>query len=142
MASVTICSDFGAQKNKVWHCFHWFPIYFPWSDGTRCHDLHFLNVEHSQWEFSVTQRAQPSVLWQPRGVAEGGRCKGGLRRRGHMYTCGRFILMCVRDQHSIVKQLSSNKTFLKISFSYTYLSCCCCILQHCFIYESSFQIFI
>ena len=22
-----------------------FSIYFPWSDGTRCHDLHFLNVE-------------------------------------------------------------------------------------------------
>ena len=33
------------QKNKVWHCFHGFPIYFPWSDGTRCLDLHFLNVE-------------------------------------------------------------------------------------------------
>ena len=32
-------------KNKVWHSFHCFPIYFPWSDGTRCHDLHFLNVE-------------------------------------------------------------------------------------------------
>ena len=30
---------------KIWHCFHGFPIYFPWSDGTRCHDLHFLNVE-------------------------------------------------------------------------------------------------
>ena len=26
----------------VWHCFHYFPIYFPWSDGTRCHDLSFL----------------------------------------------------------------------------------------------------
>ena len=26
----------------VWHCF---PIYLPWSDGTRCHDLRFLNVE-------------------------------------------------------------------------------------------------
>ena len=26
----------------VWHCF---PIYFPWSDGTGCHDLRFLNVE-------------------------------------------------------------------------------------------------
>ena len=25
--------------------FHYFPIYFPWSDGTRCHDLSFLNVE-------------------------------------------------------------------------------------------------
>ena len=31
MAAVTICSDFGAQKNKVWHYFHCFPIYFPWS---------------------------------------------------------------------------------------------------------------
>ena len=31
--------------NKVSHCFHCFPIYFPWSDGTRCHDLSFLNVE-------------------------------------------------------------------------------------------------
>ena len=33
---------FGAQKNKVSYCF---PIYLPWSDGTRCHDLSFLNAE-------------------------------------------------------------------------------------------------
>ena len=45
MAAITICSDFGGLKNKVWHCFHCFPIYFPWSDGTRCHDLSFLNAE-------------------------------------------------------------------------------------------------
>ena len=45
MAAVTICRDFGAPQNKAWHCFHCSPIYFPWSDGTRCHDLHFLNVE-------------------------------------------------------------------------------------------------
>ena len=32
-------------KNKVWHCFHCFPIYFPWSDGTGCHDLCFLDVD-------------------------------------------------------------------------------------------------
>ena len=32
-------------KNKVWHCFHCLPIYFPRGDGTRCHDLSFLNVE-------------------------------------------------------------------------------------------------
>ena len=31
--------------NKVCHCFHCFPIYLPWSDGTGCHDLGFLNVE-------------------------------------------------------------------------------------------------
>ena len=29
MAAVTICSDFGAQDNKVCHCFHCFPIYLP-----------------------------------------------------------------------------------------------------------------
>ena len=33
------------EPKKVWHCFHCFPIYFPWNDGTRCHDLSFLNVE-------------------------------------------------------------------------------------------------
>ena len=32
-------------ENNVWHCFHSFPIYFPWSNGTRCHDLSVLNVE-------------------------------------------------------------------------------------------------
>ena len=45
MAAVTICSDFGARENKVCHCFHCFPIYLLWSDGTRCHGLSFLNVE-------------------------------------------------------------------------------------------------
>ena len=34
-----------SPKNKVSHCFHYFPIYLPWSDGTRCHDLSFLKVE-------------------------------------------------------------------------------------------------
>ena len=32
MAAVTICSDFGAQENKVWHCF---PNYLPWSDAPK-----------------------------------------------------------------------------------------------------------
>ena len=41
VAVVTVLSDFGAQENKVCHCFHFFPFYLPWSDGTRCHDLSF-----------------------------------------------------------------------------------------------------
>ena len=45
MAAVTICSDFGTQENRVCHCFLCFSTYLPWSDGTKCHDLHFLNVE-------------------------------------------------------------------------------------------------
>ena len=34
MAAITIRSDFGAQKSRVSHCFHCFPTYLPWSDGT------------------------------------------------------------------------------------------------------------
>ena len=33
------------EPPKVCHCFHCLPIYLPWSDGTGCHDLSFLNVE-------------------------------------------------------------------------------------------------
>ena len=36
---------FEPLRNKVSHCFHNFPIYLPWHDGTRCHDLSVLNVE-------------------------------------------------------------------------------------------------
>ena len=39
---------FKPPQNKVFHSFHGFPIYLPWSDGTRCHDLSFLNVVLSQ----------------------------------------------------------------------------------------------
>ena len=45
MAAVTICSDFGAQENKVSHSFHCFSIYLPWRDGTGCHDLGVLSAE-------------------------------------------------------------------------------------------------
>ena len=45
MVLITVHSDFGAQENKVCHCFCCLAIYLPWSDGTRCHDLSFLNVE-------------------------------------------------------------------------------------------------
>ena len=45
MAAITICSDFGTQENKTCHCFHFFPLYLPWSGGTRCRDLSFLNVD-------------------------------------------------------------------------------------------------
>ena len=66
MAAVTVYSDFGAQENKVYHCFHCFPIYLPWSDGTGCHDLRFLNVEFmsafSLSSFSFIKRLFSSSL--------------------------------------------------------------------------------
>ena len=33
------------ESKKVSHCFNGFPVYLSCSDGTRCHDLSFLNVE-------------------------------------------------------------------------------------------------
>ena len=44
VAAVIICTDFGAPQNKVCQYFHCFPIYSPCSEGTRCHDLSFLNI--------------------------------------------------------------------------------------------------
>ena len=32
-------------QKKAWDWIHCFPVYFPLSDGTRCQDLRFLNVE-------------------------------------------------------------------------------------------------
>ena len=34
MAAVIICNDFGAQENKICHCFHSSLFYSPWSDET------------------------------------------------------------------------------------------------------------
>ena len=42
MAALTIRSDSGAQEDKVCHCFHCFPIYLPWSNGTWCHDIYLI----------------------------------------------------------------------------------------------------
>ena len=39
LSAVIICSDFGAQENKLSHCLHCFPNYLPRSDGTGCHYL-------------------------------------------------------------------------------------------------------
>ena len=53
------------------------------------------------------------VLWQARRVGWGGRWEEGcLGGRGHMYTCGWFMLMCGRGKKNIVEQLFSNSCIL------------------------------
>jgi len=54
MAAVTICSDFGTQKNKVCHCFS---IYLPWSDGT---------VSGAMLGITDKMEARPQTLSSPR----------------------------------------------------------------------------
>ena len=33
------------STEKICHCFHFFHVYLPWSDGNRCHYLRHFNVE-------------------------------------------------------------------------------------------------
>ena len=63
--------------------------------------------------------------WQPRGLVWHGRWEGGSRERGHVYSYGWFVLMYGRDQHNIIKQLSSNsnKSILKIKKQATLTLC-------------------
>ena len=53
---------FIAPQNKVSHCFHCFPIYFPWSDGTECHHLSFLNVRFQANFFTLLFRSRGSLF--------------------------------------------------------------------------------
>ena len=54
MAAVTVHSDFGAQENKICHCFHFVAFYLPRNDGTRCHEYWiFLNIEFQASFFTL-----------------------------------------------------------------------------------------
>ena len=63
---VTVHSDFGAQENKICHCFHIFTIYLPWSDGAGWQDLVFwtLNFQpaFSLSSFTLIKRLLSSSL--------------------------------------------------------------------------------
>ena len=65
MASVTICSDFGAQEEEIYHYLHLFPFYLPCINGTGCHDLSFLfsfKLAFSLSSFTVIKRLFRSSL--------------------------------------------------------------------------------
>ena len=47
------CLLFSWLQSLICHCFHCFPIYFPWSDGTRCHDL-ILGLPYIYFFFILT----------------------------------------------------------------------------------------
>ena len=49
-------------QNKICPCFHFFPIYLPWSDRTGCHYLHFLNVEFQANFFTLLFHPHQEVL--------------------------------------------------------------------------------
>ena len=67
MAAVTIYSDFGAPKNKVWHCFHSFPtrrssdladveqrtgskLWTEYIEAVYCHPVYLTYMQSTSWE--------------------------------------------------------------------------------------------
>ena len=62
MAAVAVCSDFGAQENKICYHFPFFPIYLPWIDGTECHDLSFLVFSFQVSFFTLLFHLHPEAL--------------------------------------------------------------------------------
>ena len=56
----------------------------------------------------ITQGAHPGALWQPGRVGWSEGWEGGSRGSGQRYTYGWFMLFYGRNQHNIVKQLSSS----------------------------------
>ena len=74
MAAVTICTDFGAPKNKVCHSFLCYPIYLPWSDGTRCHDLSLqghmsYHITLRSWAYIQKKHMVPKDTCTPMSIA-------------------------------------------------------------------------
>ena len=45
MVAVTICSDFEAPQNKVYHYFQCLPIYLPWTDGPGFSNMWTVNFQ-------------------------------------------------------------------------------------------------
>ena len=140
MAAITICSDFGAQKYKVWHCFHCFPIYFPWSDGTRCHDLCFLNVELSA-NFSLSSFTFIKRLFSSSSLSAI-RVVSSAYLRLLRFLPAILIPACASSSSAFhmmysaykLNKHSDNDTALTDSFSYLQPVCCsmsssnCCLL--------------
>ena len=72
MATVTICSDSGAQEEEICHYFHLFTFYLPCSNGAGCHDLSFLifslKPALSLSSFSLIKRLFSSSLFAISGI--------------------------------------------------------------------------
>ena len=49
-------------KNKICNSFHFSPFYLLWSDGTKCHDLSFFNVEFQASFFTLLFHPQQEAL--------------------------------------------------------------------------------
>ena len=55
MAAFTVCSDFGAQENKICCCFLFFPIYLPWGVVS-------YHVTPLSWPLTIGRQAEAHTM--------------------------------------------------------------------------------
>ena len=115
MAVVTIHSDFGTHENKICHCFHFFPVHLPWSDGTGCHDLSFFECWVSSQFFHSPHVIEGIRESSVSFVYTGNTCKpAGLAL---IWIDGKFIALCeaVKEEwgvdHSHVENFHDSNIF-------------------------------
>ena len=135
MAAITICSDFGAPQNKVWHCFHCFPIYFPWS-------LTLSESEVAQW---------CPTLCDPMDCCPPGSSVHGIFQatvlewvaisfsRGSSWPRDRTRVSCIASRcFTVWAKPLSHSLFLSFSSSREINHCTFMNWQHCLIKSTSF----
>ena len=99
MAAIIICSDFGAPQNKVWHCFHCFPIYFPkqaislygvtiheQAQPSHCLQFILLLIVFIEYRFMEWAHCFPTLHHYPTGFKE----SVGIRSEYQIYFLVRF----------------------------------------------------
>ena len=130
MAAVTICSDFGAQKNKVCHCFHCFPIYLPWSDGTRCHDLIFWMLSFKP-NFSLSSLIFIKWLFSSSSLSVI-RVVSSAYMRLLIFLLAIYIPACAWYNQSVLKEISPEYSLegLMLKLKLQYLTTWCEELTH------------
>ena len=119
MAAVTICSDFGAQENKVCCCFHCFPIYLPWSDGTDAMILVFWMVSFKP-TFSLSSFTLIKRLCSSSSVQF---CRSVVSDSVTPWTAACQASLSITNSQSLLKLMS-----IELMMPFNHLILCCPLL--------------
>ena len=114
-------------KKIVCHCFHCFPIYLPWSDGTGCHDLNFWMLS---FKLTFSFSAFTSIKWLFSSSALSAiRVVSSLYLRLLIFFSAILISACALSSLSFQMIYSACKLNNKVetmTYSFPYLEPVCC----------------
>ena len=132
VAGATICSDFGPQENKVCHFFYCFLIYLPWSDGTGCHDLSFLECWVLSQLFSLSSFTFKKLFSSSSLSAI--RVVSSAYLRLLIFLSATLILACASTSSTLLMMYSAFKLNkqgdnIHLDYSFSFLKPVCCYLS-------------